>query len=151
MVASNARRSASTRSAGTSGGRKNGRAYSVRANNSRIAWRSLSVLARLITNGTPGSSGYGSALYCTRIRSEEHTSELQSLRHLVCRLLLAKQKATRATIRLTNPQVKTESRERLSTACSHSGSPSPLPRLVFTLQQAPSDSTNILGVDNPDL
>src|SRR5262245_32239439 len=28
-----------------------------------------------------------------RIRSEEHTSELQSLRHLVCRLLLEKKKA----------------------------------------------------------
>src|SRR5258705_3110766 len=27
-------------------------------------------------------------------RSEEHTSELQSLRHLVCRLLLEKQKKT---------------------------------------------------------
>src|SRR5258705_38022 len=27
-----------------------------------------------------------------RLRSEEHTSELQSLRHLVCRLLLAKKK-----------------------------------------------------------
>src|SRR5258705_7730334 len=29
-------------------------------------------------------------------RSEEHTSELQSLRHLVCRLLLEKKKRTRA-------------------------------------------------------
>src|SRR5258705_6176433 len=29
----------------------------------------------------------------TRIRSEEHTSELQSLRHLVCRLLLEKKEA----------------------------------------------------------
>src|SRR5205814_8733599 len=29
-----------------------------------------------------------------RIRSEEHTSELQSLRHLVCRLLLEKKKKT---------------------------------------------------------
>src|SRR5258705_6768864 len=28
-------------------------------------------------------------------RSEEHTSELQSLRHLVCRLLLEKKKMTR--------------------------------------------------------
>src|SRR5947199_6972916 len=28
-----------------------------------------------------------------RVRSEEHTSELQSLRHLVCRLLLEKKKA----------------------------------------------------------
>src|SRR5205814_4674507 len=29
---------------------------------------------------------------CSCIRSEEHTSELQSLRHLVCRLLLEKKK-----------------------------------------------------------
>src|SRR5205814_9927040 len=29
-----------------------------------------------------------------RLRSEEHTSELQSLRHLVCRLLLEKKKNT---------------------------------------------------------
>src|SRR6266699_6630729 len=33
-------------------------------------------------------------LYC---RSEEHTSELQSRPHLVCRLLLAKKKKPRAT------------------------------------------------------
>src|SRR5438045_6148698 len=31
-------------------------------------------------------------------RSEEHTSELQSLRHLVCRLLLEKKKKNRAVI-----------------------------------------------------
>src|SRR5437899_10802187 len=30
--------------------------------------------------------------YMTFVRSEEHTSELQSLRHLVCRLLLEKKK-----------------------------------------------------------
>src|SRR5438045_7587307 len=29
-----------------------------------------------------------------RLRSEEHTSELQSLRHMVCRLLLEKKKYT---------------------------------------------------------
>src|SRR5258705_2079813 len=29
-----------------------------------------------------------------RLRSEEHTSELQSLRHLVCRLLLEKKNST---------------------------------------------------------
>src|SRR5258705_9912536 len=36
------------------------------------------------------------ALRSTRLgrRSEEHTSELQSLRHLVCRLLLEKKKKT---------------------------------------------------------
>src|SRR5262245_62443890 len=32
------------------------------------------------------------ALPFARVRSEEHTSELQSLRHLVCRLLLEKKK-----------------------------------------------------------
>src|SRR5262245_62441287 len=33
----------------------------------------------------------------TERRSEEHTSELQSLRHLVCRLLLEKKKKTNTT------------------------------------------------------
>src|SRR5262245_65156687 len=43
------------------------------ANNRKIAWRT--------TSRTTGSW-----------RSEEHTSELQSLRHIVCRLLLEKKK-----------------------------------------------------------
>src|SRR5438093_9432602 len=34
-----------------------------------------------------------------RLRSEEHTSELQSLTNLVCRLLLEKKKISRALIR----------------------------------------------------
>src|SRR5258705_3338986 len=38
--------------------------------------------------------GYGAPL----VRSEEHTSELQSLRHLVCRLLLEKKKKRRLTV-----------------------------------------------------
>src|SRR5262245_63868094 len=42
-------------------------------------------------------------------RSEEHTSELQSLRHLVCRLLLEKKKA--------------KTRQRETVAASSSGSP----------------------------
>src|SRR2546422_6788637 len=37
-------------------------------------------------------------------RSEEHTSELQSRLHLVCRLLLEKKKAIRATIPATDKQ-----------------------------------------------
>src|SRR5262245_62576301 len=58
--------------------------------------------------GTIGSTGFDSspsttcrsvrqtpqAVTVTMIRSEEHTSELQSLRHLVCRLLLEKKKIT---------------------------------------------------------
>src|ERR1039458_4568466 len=33
-------------------------------------------------------AGVGQQPFVIRLRSEEHTSELQSLRHLVCRLLL---------------------------------------------------------------
>src|SRR5438045_7550833 len=41
----------------------------------------------------------GSCSHCSsRSRSEEHTSELQSLRHLVCRLLLEKKKKKENTI-----------------------------------------------------
>src|SRR5258705_9879438 len=36
--------------------------------------------------------GWWSPRWTRRSRSEEHTSELQSLRHLVCRLLLEKKK-----------------------------------------------------------
>src|ERR1035441_10180928 len=42
--------------------------------------------ARLHRDRAPGGSGLGRVQH----RSEEHTSELQSLRHLVCRLLLEK-------------------------------------------------------------
>src|SRR5205814_4327491 len=42
----------------------------------------------------------------TRRRSEEHTSELQSLRHLVCRLLLEKKKLTHILCQhLTRPSI----------------------------------------------
>src|SRR2546425_1790234 len=36
-------------------------------------------------------------LFALRLRSEEHTSELQSLAYLVCRLLLEKKKKQRTT------------------------------------------------------
>src|SRR5205814_4276027 len=39
-----------------------------------------------------GSSRRWASAWSSRGRSEEHTSELQSLRHLVCRLLLEKKK-----------------------------------------------------------
>src|ERR1039458_10546343 len=46
----------------------------------------------------------GCALSGTRLRrSEEHTSELQSLRHLVCRLLLEKKKKN-INISILHPQ-----------------------------------------------
>src|SRR5207244_11327862 len=46
--------------------------------------------------GAPGFEASSNTLYCLRpvneTRSEEHTSELQSPDHLVCRLLLEKKK-----------------------------------------------------------
>src|SRR5262245_65187711 len=41
---------------------------------------------------SPGGVGYDVNCLEGSTRSEEHTSELQSLRHLVCRLLLEKKK-----------------------------------------------------------
>src|SRR5262245_65126459 len=53
-------------------------------------------------------------------RSEEHTSELQSLRHLVCRLLLEKKKknintyiAIKKTNKTTNYKQDTQLKERI--------------------------------------
>src|SRR5712675_2699750 len=43
-------------------------------------------------------------------RSEEHTSELQSRLHLVCRLLLEKKKKTLNTDTITKKQQKTQTR-----------------------------------------
>src|SRR5947199_3485285 len=45
---------------------------------------------RIFTEGSPQKT-------CFTARSEEHTSELQSLRHLVCRLLLEKKKTKNTT------------------------------------------------------
>src|SRR2546429_782110 len=53
-----------------------------------------------------GNLGYGTGL---KVRSEEHTSELQSRLHLVCRLLLEKKKK-----RTKDSRVSTGRRVRLS-------------------------------------
>src|SRR3712207_6871942 len=43
--------------------------------------------------------GAGEALRPVRVRSEEHTSELQSRQYLVCRLLLEKKKTNKDSFR----------------------------------------------------
>src|SRR5687767_15248908 len=48
-----------------------------------------------------------------RLRSEEHTSELQSLAYLVCRLLLEKKKATEAAYKERNLRLLTEAAEKV--------------------------------------
>src|ERR1039458_10587452 len=49
----------------------------------------LYMAVQTLQDGARAKSG-GSMKSIRRMRSEEHTSELQSLRHLVCRLLLKK-------------------------------------------------------------
>src|SRR2546425_4504009 len=45
--------------------------------------------------GSPLTTGRARARFSSGSRSEEHTSELQSLAYLVCRLLLEKKKKTK--------------------------------------------------------
>src|SRR5205814_539423 len=47
----------------------------------------------------------------SRVRSEEHTSELQSLRHLVCRLLLEKKKKKKRQQKKKNTTKKVKNKE----------------------------------------
>src|SRR5438045_4697843 len=55
-------------------------------------------------------------------RSEEHTSELQSLRHLVCRLLLEKKKKKKNNKINTKVKQNTQRTSHTATANQHSGS-----------------------------
>src|SRR3712207_8414646 len=63
------------------------------------AWNARSQLASINGGGTTASFQYDAFGRRTRKRSEEHTSELQSRQHLVCRLLLEKKKRMRSTKR----------------------------------------------------
>src|SRR5439155_20998263 len=56
--------------------------------------------------GTPPPAG-GTARWWRRSRSEEHTSELQSRGHLVCRLLLEKKKKKKIEINTKKIKKKT--------------------------------------------
>src|SRR2546422_1754217 len=69
-----------------------------------FSWTASSLFRCFESSGVlsprPGFLAFGPG---TRARSEEHTSELQSRLHIVCRLLLEKKKKT--TGRLLSPHV----------------------------------------------
>src|SRR5687767_15551109 len=67
----------------------------------RKKFESQQVLAERARHGacSPDSGTMTTAVLPSRSRSEEHTSELQSLAYLVCRLLLEKKKKKRIIIR----------------------------------------------------
>src|SRR2546422_1928491 len=50
------------------------------------------IIARVLRSGQPGGVFMTRQTLLLALRSEEHTSELQSRLHLVCRLLLEKKK-----------------------------------------------------------
>src|SRR2546425_7145877 len=52
----------------------------------------MSFQEQVASQGVPASAVIGFSVLVERHRSEEHTSELQSLAYLVCRLLLEKKK-----------------------------------------------------------
>src|SRR5262245_42370931 len=52
-------------------------------------WAAMSAFSAVVPRRYVALLG---TIYAVSLRSEEHTSELQSLRHLVCRLLLEKKK-----------------------------------------------------------
>src|SRR5438876_8507237 len=54
-----------------------------------------SALRQAVASAVAGRAEASEVLYTPAIRSEEHTSELQSPVHLVCRLLLEKKKQKR--------------------------------------------------------
>src|SRR5436853_1783663 len=58
-------------------------------------FRSVIVTPPIFIGAEAAGAGAGDASAADAGRSEEHTSELQSLRHLVCRLLLEKKKQAR--------------------------------------------------------
>src|SRR5207302_11458284 len=65
--------------------------------NTAVTWSMSPSIGTLTTNGlytAPGtiSSSQTITITATSVRSEEHTSELQSRENLVCRLLLEKKK-----------------------------------------------------------
>src|SRR5256885_13142351 len=83
-------------------------------------FRSIAQIDRVAASETRvcilGATGTGKELVAPRMRSEEHTSELQSPCNLVCRLLLEKKKqASRTTLAPLHPV----SRAIRTPPCSH--------------------------------
>src|SRR2546429_2564947 len=97
--------------------------------------------------GSPGRPAYTNS----EVRSEEHTSELQSRLHLVCRLLLEKKKTTAAPPASTTatPAVNllgTKSRRTTKLSCAHISATD----LGVTVQCEPTCSSRHTLLDNSD-
>src|SRR5438093_2769721 len=75
---------------------------------------SSSTRARFITHRSIRLGG--ACRKSTRSRSEEHTSELQSLTNLVCRLLLEKKKRDRRASRRGSDELRKRDGDRTTTA-----------------------------------
>src|SRR6266550_6569949 len=79
-------------------------AHSVSRLARSTAVATCAVLARRPRTASPTTPR--AAACVSRSRSEEHTSELQSRLHLVCRLLLEKKKHTKQNYYVTHEKIK---------------------------------------------
>src|SRR5687768_18318314 len=71
-------------------------------------FRSSSLTRMSVASISASASGFDSGGAAVKLRSEEHTSELQSRLHLVCRLLLEKKKKKKIL------QIKTQIKETIN-------------------------------------
>src|SRR2546422_7066065 len=75
----------------------------------QIAEKSATSLSKKSRSRSSGASANASDTPAAAMRSEEHTSELQSRLHLVCRLLLEKKKKKKQYIKSNCRDIKTSS------------------------------------------
>src|SRR5207244_8335104 len=72
--------------------------HSWQRSSPRMPWRPSRAMMGVMIRAAKGSAHHQPKAFAAKIaRSEEHTSELQSPDHLVCRLLLEKKKDKKAT------------------------------------------------------
>src|SRR2546425_4636896 len=81
-------------------------------------FRSRALRGRAHTVSQPASGVFQPIWKALRPRSEEHTSELQSLAYLVCRLLLEKKKNKTTCSPTTQPTSRTRQSDPHTACCS---------------------------------
>src|SRR5258708_27341732 len=112
-------------------------AYKACADRLGIFFNPLSTMSRALS-GSPLLWSIRRSGPNGRVRSEEHTSELQSPDHLVCRLLLEKKKSHHIlqTSKITRPGSHTQQRATHPNLAPHSTPRQPNPLLTPPVPQA---------------
>src|SRR6266496_5892317 len=83
----------------------------MRSGSVLASWKPCVRDSGIFSPGISGNTGQPARAYDWAARSEEHTSELQSRRELVCRLLLEKKKRTHSELQRADIKAKREHRD----------------------------------------